>query len=342
MMKEEIIRYHNGQDYKIEYAGELSNEQKIQAVADYLEKHEQKIIDRPNIYIPSSLNQKYLDRMTNERKNMTNIPFSILYSIITYLEFIRHSLMFINNISFYWLDREIVRCDDKGIRSFGYLLKKGCKDHLDELYKMSIPSEFNISEIQFEKIFKNRIMFGEYIENNGSSVNNVDISKYRDEFIKTQIKFVEMTNIRSYEYGYKLNFNELLFNEDELRSEYEYQGGIIKMHNGDIINITGSTGINIVNKSLFSEAINNIRETRSNEIAIAIQDLAKLIESTNLKDKEETLENIESLAEEAAKPNPKKGTLRTLGNSILNAVQKVSDIAERAIPLINIISKLWL
>jgi hypothetical protein len=98
----------------------------------------------------------------------------------------------------------------------------------------------------------------------------------------------------------------------------------------------------VVSKSTFSNAINNIREAGNTEIAKAIENLAKLIESTNFKDKKETLENIESLAEEAAKTNPKKGTLRVLGESILNALQKVPEIIEKATPLIKIISRLWL
>lgn len=98
----------------------------------------------------------------------------------------------------------------------------------------------------------------------------------------------------------------------------------------------------VVSKSSFSTAINNIRETGNVEMAKAIEDLAKLIESADFKNKKDTLENVESLAEEVAKPNPKKGTLRTLGESISNAIQKVPEIVENATPLIKIISKLWL
>jgi hypothetical protein len=98
----------------------------------------------------------------------------------------------------------------------------------------------------------------------------------------------------------------------------------------------------VVSKSSFSNAVNNIKESGNVEIAKAIEDLAKLIESANFKDKKDTLENVESLAEEVAKPNPKKGTLRTLGESILNTIQKIPEIVEKATPLIKIISKLWL
>jgi hypothetical protein len=108
---------------------------------------------------------------------------------------------------------------------------------------------------------------------------------------------------------------------------------------GDKIIATNSS---IVSKSSFSNAVNSVRNAGNDEAAKAIEDLAKLIENTNFKDKKETLESVESLAEEAAKPNPKKGTLRVLGESILNVVQKVPEIVEKATPLIKIISKLWL
>jgi HEAT repeat protein len=98
----------------------------------------------------------------------------------------------------------------------------------------------------------------------------------------------------------------------------------------------------LVIKSSFSNAINNIKESRNDEIAKAIEDLARLIENANFENRKETMENLESLAEEAAKQNPRKGTMRVLGDSILNSVQKVSEIVEKVSPLIKIISKLWL
>jgi len=98
----------------------------------------------------------------------------------------------------------------------------------------------------------------------------------------------------------------------------------------------------VVNKSSFSNAVNNIRYNKDTEVAKAIEDLAKLIESTNYNNKNETLENIESLTEEAAKPSPKKGTLRALGESILNHVRKIPEIIDKAAPLIKTISKLWI
>ena len=84
------------------------------------------------------------------------------------------------------------------------------------------------------------------------------------------------------------------------------------------------------------------KESGNDEIAKAVKDLAKLIENANFENKKETIENVESLAEEAAKQNPRKGTMRVLGESILNSVQKVSEIVEKVSPLIKIISKLWL
>ena len=98
----------------------------------------------------------------------------------------------------------------------------------------------------------------------------------------------------------------------------------------------------IVSKSSFSNAINNIKGSGNDEIANAIKDLAKLIENANFENKKETIENVESLAEEAAKQNPRRGTMRVLGESILNSVQRVSEIVEKVSPLIKIISKLWL
>ncbi|MCZ7362673.1 MAG: tetratricopeptide repeat protein [Candidatus Methanoperedens sp.] len=113
---------------------------------------------------------------------------------------------------------------------------------------------------------------------------------------------------------------------------YEYVGGDKNVANQS----------SIVSKSSFSNAINNIKESGNDEIAKAIKDLAKLIENANFENKKETIENVESLAEEAAKQNPRRGTMRVLGESILNSVQRVSEIVEKVSPLIKIISKLWL
>jgi hypothetical protein len=98
----------------------------------------------------------------------------------------------------------------------------------------------------------------------------------------------------------------------------------------------------IVSKSSFSNAINNIKNSGNDEIAKAIKDLAWLIENANFENRKETIENIESLAEEAAKQNPRKGTMRVLGESVLISVQKISEIVEKVSPLIKIISNLWL
>lgn len=134
-----------------------------------------------------------------------------------------------------------------------------------------------------------------------------------------------------------------LLSEDDTLAKYNitYVKGDLVMEKigGDKITAIDSS---VVSKSSFSNAINNVRIKGNADVAKAIEDLAEIIGSSNLKDKKETLENIESLAEEAAKPNPKKGTLRTLGESILNTVQKVPDIVEKVAPLIKIISKLWL
>ncbi len=135
----------------------------------------------------------------------------------------------------------------------------------------------------------------------------------------------------------------LVLSEEDTLAKYStinVQGDLVVMENigGDKIVANNSS---VVSRSSFSDAINNVRIKGNADAAKAIEDLASIIKSSNLKNKEETLENIESLAEEAAKPNPKKGTLRTLGESILNTAQKAPEIVEKVAPLIGIISKLW-
>ncbi len=125
------------------------------------------------------------------------------------------------------------------------------------------------------------------------------------------------------------------------KTNYTVIGGTMNIESvgGDKIVANHSS---IVSKSSFSNAINSIEKSGNDEIAKAIKDLAKLIENANFENKKETIENVESLAEEAAKQNPRKGTMRALGESILNSVQKISEIVAKVSPLIKIISKLWL
>lgn len=109
---------------------------------------------------------------------------------------------------------------------------------------------------------------------------------------------------------------------------------------GDLV-VIDSMKVSIVEKTSFLNTLNKIENSGNRQVVEAINKLANLIESKDFKDKPKTLEHIESLAEEASKSDPKKEKLKSYGEFISNRVSKVSEIAEVANPLIEIISKLW-
>ncbi|MEV4115443.1 hypothetical protein [Nonomuraea sp. NPDC049695] len=78
------------------------------------------------------------------------------------------------------------------------------------------------------------------------------------------------------------------------------------------------------------------------EAAAGLLRLIDLVKGSSLSegDKRQVLDLLETLAEEAAKPEPKKGVLATLGKEI-GVSLAASVIAEQAAPLLEQISQLW-
>lgn len=99
---------------------------------------------------------------------------------------------------------------------------------------------------------------------------------------------------------------------------------------GDII--SGNTNIGgIQNLGKFNNVINSLNAAGQQELANTLTDLTKVVmASQHLPDdkKQEQLEVIEEIGEEAAKPKPNKSKLKMLGDGLLATLKAIPDVAQ--------------
>ncbi len=99
---------------------------------------------------------------------------------------------------------------------------------------------------------------------------------------------------------------------------------------GDIF--SGNTNIGgIQNLGKFNNVVNSLNSTGQKELADTLTDLTKAVmASQHLSDdkKQEQLEVIEEIGEEAVKPKPNKSKLKMLGDGLLATLKAIPDVAQ--------------
>ncbi|GLW12715.1 hypothetical protein Misp01_78430 [Microtetraspora sp. NBRC 13810] len=108
------------------------------------------------------------------------------------------------------------------------------------------------------------------------------------------------------------------------------------------ITISGVTSSAINVQSPLASALVKVEAGGQDEAAGGLVRLIDLVQGSSLPedDKRQVLDLLAALADEAAKPQPKKGVLATLGKEI-GVSLAASVIAEQATPLLEQISQLW-
>ncbi|WP_431929884.1 hypothetical protein [Nonomuraea jabiensis] len=108
------------------------------------------------------------------------------------------------------------------------------------------------------------------------------------------------------------------------------------------ITISGVTSSAINVQSALASALVRVEASGQDEAAAGLVLLVDLVKGSSLPedDKRQVLDLLETLADEAAKPAPKKGVLATLGKEI-GVSLAASVIADQAAPLLEQISQLW-
>jgi hypothetical protein len=102
----------------------------------------------------------------------------------------------------------------------------------------------------------------------------------------------------------------------------------------------------IATRGSIIQGVKIISQQGQEDIANALSDLEKLISkipNAELPDhkKAESLELLNGVVQEAAKPSPSKSMLKALGNGLWEAIKSIPTILGSAEKLWPIISKLW-
>ncbi|WP_428503310.1 hypothetical protein [Roseateles sp.] len=108
-----------------------------------------------------------------------------------------------------------------------------------------------------------------------------------------------------------------LIKQNRSSNTYTYISGSTIM--GDTFkDISGGT---IINRSIVTSSLNTVRQEKSEDLAVALEDLGKLIAGEG---KPELTDLYEAFVEEASKPEPKVGMLRIVWNGIKQALPAIA------------------
>lgn len=113
--------------------------------------------------------------------------------------------------------------------------------------------------------------------------------------------------------------------------------------NNNFITISGVTSSSINVQSPFASALTTLDAKGSTDSAIALLQLRDLVEQTkfNAKKKQQVVELLDTIADEAQKSEPRKVTIRTLVKETATMLSSIAVIADKVPPLIERISHLW-
>jgi hypothetical protein len=113
---------------------------------------------------------------------------------------------------------------------------------------------------------------------------------------------------------------------------------------GTYISISGVTSSSVNIDSPFATALTNLDATGKTEMALTLLQLRDVVQEAKFADaiqQRQALEILESLSEEAQKPQSKKLSAMAMISSLTSLVSSAATIGEKATVLLEKLKELW-